>query len=199
MDWPNHLRVRAGVMNSRIRISISNQTRHRVDGRWLKRQLRRAMKLLHVERAEWAVTIVGDAAMAELHQRTMNVSGTTDVLTFDLREEGEIEKTREGSAVELDTVVCYDEAARRAKELGHGVAEELLLYAIHSLLHVQGYDDRTKTGAAAMHRREDALLIALGVGPIYASPPTPSRPDRSRGGRQGRNSAVRSNFREEPL
>jgi probable rRNA maturation factor len=126
------------------------------------------LRLLGVKQAEWSISIVGDKAMGELHGRTMGDPGTTDVLTFDLREAEEIRRTTEGARVELDTVVCADEAGRRAKELGHSLREELLLYAIHSLLHVQGYNDLTERGAKRMHRREDEVLVALGVGPVYA-------------------------------
>jgi probable rRNA maturation factor len=104
--------------------------------------------------------------MKALHLAHLGDSTTTDVLTFDLRDK--ITRTREGSAVVLDSVICIDEAKRRARELGHSHTHELLLYCIHSLLHVQGYDDRTRAGAARMHAREDALLEALGVGPVYS-------------------------------
>jgi probable rRNA maturation factor len=67
----------------------------------------------------------------------------------------------------LDTVICLDEARRRAGELGHTVHKELLLYCVHSLLHVQGYDDVTAAGARRMHAREDEILVALGIGPVY--------------------------------
>jgi rRNA maturation RNase YbeY len=150
-----------------VELNIVNRTRGKVDGRWIARRLRKVLRLLGVEKGEWAVVIVGDREMKGLHLRTMGLDSTTDVLTFDLREAAEIKRTKEGSAVELDTVVCLDEAKRRGKELGHSVERELLLYGVHSLLHVQGYDD-VKTGQAArMHRREDELLIALSVGPVF--------------------------------
>jgi probable rRNA maturation factor len=114
--------------------------------------------------------------MAALHEQYLDLPTTTDVLTFDLRDD--LSDTREGSAVMLDTVVCADEAGRRAAELGHSVDHELLLYCVHSLLHVQGYDDGTRAAAARMHAREDGLLQALGVGAIYH-------------GRQGRRSPPR--------
>ena len=133
--------------------------------RWLKQHLLRTLRLLHIKNAEWSITIVNDKEMTALHARTMNLATTTDVLTFDLRDDASA--TKEGVEVELDTVLCRDEAARRAKELAHPLRQELLLYAIHSLLHVQGYNDLKKSDAAQMHRREDTLLIALGVGPVY--------------------------------
>ena len=151
-----------------VSVSVVNQTRRKIDARWLKGKLVGAVKVLGIKRVEWTVSIVGDRAMGELHGRTMGDDSTTDVLTFDLREAGEIRRTTEGVRVELDTVVCADEALRRAAEMGHSLREELLLYAVHSLLHVQGYDDVTARGAARMHRREDEVLIGLGVGPVYA-------------------------------
>jgi probable rRNA maturation factor len=149
-------------------ISIVNQTRHKIDAPWIKRNLLLAAKALGIKQMEWAIAIVGDRAMGKLHGRTMGDPETTDVLTFDLREAAAIKRTKEGAPVELDTVVCADEAGRRTKEMGHSLREELLLYAVHSLLHVQGYDDVTAKGAARMHRREDEVLIGLGVGPVYS-------------------------------
>jgi probable rRNA maturation factor len=146
-----------------ISLSITNQTRRAVDAAWLKRQLHRALKLLEITTGEWTITIVGDRAMAALHKKTMNLAGATDVLTFDLsggQNAGEL-------ALELDTVLCADEAARRAKELQHPLKAELLLYAIHSLLHVQGHDDIRPADAARMHRREDEILLRLGVGAVF--------------------------------
>ncbi len=43
----------------------------------------------------------------------------------------------------------------------------MLLYAVHGLLHLCGYDDRTPAGFRRMHRKEDDLLARLGVGPVF--------------------------------
>ena len=136
------------------------------------RELRRVLRYLGISQGSWTVKVVGDKEMAELHRRTMRIAGTTDVLTFDLREESEGRRRKPehggGAMVELDTVMCVDEARRRAKELGHTVRAELLLYCVHSLLHVQGYDDVTAAGARRMHAREDEILEAVGVGAVYS-------------------------------
>jgi branched-chain amino acid transport system ATP-binding protein len=65
-------------------------------------------------------------------------------------------------------VVCVPEAARRAKELGVPLQHELLLYALHGLLHLNGFDDRTAREYHRMHRMEDAILHQLGVGAVFA-------------------------------
>ena len=63
--------------------------------------------------------------------------------------------------------LCLDEAARRAIEFGHGVERELLLYAVHGVLHCLGHDDHEEEQRARMHREEDRLLAAVGVGAVY--------------------------------
>ncbi|MGN6726072.1 MAG: rRNA maturation RNAse YbeY, partial [Tepidisphaeraceae bacterium] len=50
----------------------------------------------------------------------------------------------------------------------HGVAQELLLYALHGVLHLSGYDDRTESDHRRMHRREDQILHRIGIGPLFA-------------------------------
>jgi len=46
---------------------------------------------------------------------------------------------------------------------------ELLLYVVHGVLHCLGMDDHDEAAAAAMHRVEDAVLTAIGVGPVYSA------------------------------
>ena len=115
---------------------------------------------------ELRIRLVGDDEMSDAHERYMGISGTTDVLTFDLSD-GDPEG--EGGEVDTDVLICVDEAARQAAEHDHPVEQEILLYAIHALLHCTGYDDKTEADAEAMHRREDEILEAIGVGSTYRS------------------------------
>jgi probable rRNA maturation factor len=87
------------------------------------------------------VAIVSDAVIARVHRQFMDVPGATDVITFD---HGEI-------------VVSADTAQRCAAEHGHGVTEELALYVIHGLLHLNGYDDIAPRDRARMHRVQDRI------------------------------------------
>jgi probable rRNA maturation factor len=113
--------------------------------------------------------------MAELHQQFMGHSGPTDVLTFPLDEDAR------GRVTSGEVVVCVPEARRRAEQHGVPVRKELLLYALHGMLHLCGFDDRTDSNFAAMHRTEDEILTAIGVGPVFATP----EPDGGTSGRRG--------------
>lgn len=165
---------------------VSLQILH--DRHSLARELRSTLRLLRISQGTWTVKVVRDPEMAQQHLRTMNIAGTTDVLTFDMRDKLEVTspktEDREGAAVELETLVCVDEARRRANELGHTLRKELLLYCVHSLLHVQGYDDVTKAQAALMHQREDDILRAIGVGPVYDTENPKNEKRKTRVGRR---------------
>lgn len=139
---------------------------------YLERHLRAAHALLRPRLRELSVALVGGVRMAQLHQRFMNLPGPTDVLTFAMDEDGR------GNVTAGEVVVCVPVARQRARERGTGAERELLLYALHGLLHLCGYDDRTDAAFRAMHRAEDEILTRLGVGPVFA-PAAPGRPRRA--------------------
>ena len=110
--------------------------------------------------ARVTVEIVDDHRMAALHERFSNVPGTTDVLTFP--------SSGPDEPVAVDIAICIDEAARQSRARGHELRRELLLYALHGVLHCTGFDDRTPDDHARMHAEEDRILQAIGLGAVYA-------------------------------
>ena len=133
---------------------------------------------------EVRVRVISDDAMSAAHEEYTGVSGTTDVLTFDMSDppeapENEIPEVwceadeiqsgyrREAFALDVDIMICYDEATRRAAEFEHGVERELLLYVVHGALHCLGYDDHEEKDFERMHAMEDAVLEAIGVGRLF--------------------------------
>lgn len=138
------------------------------DLEWLAQKLATAAGAMSMQGVV-SVRICDDAAMVAAHERYSRIAGTTDVLTFDLTD-----GPGEGPPYPLDAeiLICFDEAARQTAERGHEVRRELLLYTIHGVLHCYGYDDHDKVSFSAMHRQEDLLLGALGVGSAFAGAPT---------------------------
>jgi probable rRNA maturation factor len=111
------------------------------------------------------IRIIDDQAMIVLHEQWHQKSTTTDVITFEASTDGPLE---------VDLVLCLDEAVRAAADRGHSVDDELTLYVVHGLLHCCGHDDTTEPLAAAMHREEDRVLVAIGLSAISA--PTEGEP-----------------------
>jgi len=128
---------------------------------FLENYLMAAHALLGPALAELSVALVGDARMSKLHKQFMDVEGPTDVLTFPM------DFDVRGRPVAGDVVVCVPEAARQARIRGTKLEREVLLYALHGMLHLSGFDDRTDSAYRRMHRKEDQLLISLGLGPVF--------------------------------
>jgi probable rRNA maturation factor len=93
---------------------------------------------------ELVVTLVSDRRIALIHREFMNVPGATDVITF---EHGEI-------------VISAQTAERCAGEFGHSVEDEIGLYVVHGLLHLNGYLDGTPEERSRMHAVQDAIWKA---------------------------------------
>lgn len=110
-----------------------------------------------VARAEGAriaavdVAVVTAAEIAALNRRYLRHAGPTDVLSFDLSD-----ADRAGLSAQI--VVCGELAAAEARTRGIGPQRELLLYVVHGLLHLIGYEDDSVLGAARMRARQEELL-----------------------------------------
>jgi probable rRNA maturation factor len=94
---------------------------------------------------EVSVVLVSDRRMAELHRRFLNEEGPTDVITF---QHGEI-------------VISAQTARRQARAFRSSLKHELYLYIAHGLLHLSGYDDQTRSGAAKMKRLQERLVAKI--------------------------------------
>ena len=101
--------------------------------------------------AEVDVAVVDARQMAAMNRRYLRHAGATDVLSFDLSEAGV-------AALSVQLIVCGDVAVAAAAERHLRPQHELLLYVIHGLLHLLGYDDGAGPAARRMHAREQALL-----------------------------------------
>ena len=96
---------------------------------------------------EVEVSLIDDTGIAQVHGRYLGDESTTDVITF---QHGEI-------------VASVDAAAREAAARGHSIEDELLLYVIHGLLHLNGHLDNTPESRESMARLQESILSRLRV------------------------------------
>ncbi len=120
--------------------------------------LRKMLKSILIEDwgkpAELSFAVTDDEEMAALNERYLGRKGSTDVLSFPLTEKGEI-------PLRGEVVVSAQTARRCAGRFGHSHSKELLLYLTHGLLHLLGYDDKSKRLRQRMRRRERQIVKAL--------------------------------------
>ena len=122
--------------------------------------------------AELAVLFIDEAAMAELNERFMDMTGPTDVLAFPIDDDDVlVGRSPDGSTtgpdrepstdVPLllgDVVICPAVAARNAPNHAGTYDDELALLVVHGILHVLGMDHAEPAEAEAMQARERDLL-----------------------------------------
>jgi len=120
---------------------------------------------------EVELTLAGDAEMTRLNFDHMGERGPTDVLAFPLHQwridaghshladdEG---ISPPGAMLLGDVVVDLDQAERQARQGGWGVAEEIILLAIHGTLHLLGHDHAEAEDELVMRRLESSVLTSL--------------------------------------
>lgn len=123
------------------------------------------MRLAHVPLRELSIVIVGDRDISRLHQQFFSDLATTDVITFPL------DLDAKGRTLSGELYLCAPMARRQARLRGSPIEHEILLYAIHGVLHLGGHDDRNAAAYSVMHRKEDSILRKLGVGAVFALSP----------------------------
>jgi probable rRNA maturation factor len=113
-------------------------------------------------RAAVNVLVTSSAELQELNRRFRDKDQPTDVLSFPAPPG--LERSCAG-----DIAISAEIAAHNARILGHTVAEEIKILALHGILHLRGYDHDRDRGKMA--RREEKLRrdLRLPIGLIERS------------------------------
>lgn len=108
--------------------------------------------------AEGAVSVafVDDAAIHLLNRKYLEHDYPTDVLSFVLE--------REQRILEGEIIVSTETAIAQANEYKLEAWEELVLYVVHGMLHLVGYDDKEESDRSVMRQKESDYMSQLGFG-----------------------------------
>jgi probable rRNA maturation factor len=143
--------------------------------------LKKAMNLTGLNevanRAGWGeaalhVVLVDQATIEELNHRYLAHEGPTDVIAFDLHDSRE---PPFAEPVYGELYICLDVACGAARTCGTSSSYEVVLYAVHGMLHLVGFDDHRPDRREDMKAREREIMSRLqekiGIGGIFATDP----------------------------
>jgi probable rRNA maturation factor len=91
---------------------------------------------------EIGIFFVSDIRISRLHRDFLAVEGPTDVITF---HHGEI-------------FISVETAERHAQLFSTSFLQEIHLYIVHGLLHLAGFDDKTKRDYKQMAAAQEEIL-----------------------------------------
>ena len=117
------------------------------------------------------VLVTDDEEIHAINLEQRQVDRPTDVLSFPMFDLAPGDKPEEDWAdpatglVPLgDMVISLERCAAQAREFGHPLERELAYLAVHSVLHLLGYDHMDDgPQKARMRAREEAILNQLGI------------------------------------
>ncbi|MBE6645383.1 MAG: rRNA maturation RNase YbeY [Ruminococcaceae bacterium] len=91
--------------------------------------------------AEVSVTLCDNAYIRRLNKQYRNKDKHTDVLSFPIYDNGDFDMSECISGAMLgDIVISVERAKEQAAEIGNSFLREVAFLAIHSTLHLLGYD-----------------------------------------------------------
>jgi|SRR5262245_13996701 len=139
-----------------IKVSVASpQESVAIDRARMRQIVRTVLEGEHIANAEISIAFVDNATSQQLNKRYLKHDEPTDILTFPLSE-------ADGKLLG-ELVVGAEVAHAQAQERGHDVQAELALYVIHGLLHLCGFNDKSKDQVTDMRRRELHYLGILGL------------------------------------
>ena len=138
----------------------------------LSRVISAALEAEGVEQpCEVDVLLTDDQGIHAINLEQRQVDTPTDVLSFPMfqlapgdKPEADWADPDSGLVPLGDMVISLERAAAQGEEYGHGLERELAYLAVHSVLHLLGYDHMDEgPQKAQMRRREEEILEALGI------------------------------------
>lgn len=132
---------------------------------------RRAVPL----RAPVNVLVTSSAELRTLNRQFRGIDKATDVLSFPSPED----VAGEGKGSAGDVAISADIARESAQRLGHSLAEEIKILALHGILHLAGFDHEHDHGEMAREESRLRQQLKLERGLIERAG-VRNRPPRSR-------------------
>ncbi len=137
----------------------NNQDQYPVDLPQFQSQVAQILENLEETECELSLLLTDDAEIRRLNKTYRSLDQATDVLSFPQDEDAVNES---GETLLGDVVISVETAARQAEDHHLSFNEELILLAIHGILHLLGYDhERSPQDARVMKDTTQTIFEIL--------------------------------------
>jgi probable rRNA maturation factor len=104
---------------------------------------------------ELTLAFINDEEMAQLHEKWMDLPGTTDVMSFPM---DELKPNDPEPGILGDIVISPLVARAQADKAGHPYEHEVKILAAHGLLHLLGFDHQEPEAEREMFALQEDLV-----------------------------------------
>ena len=117
------------------------------------------------EACEVSITFCDNEKIRELNKKFRNIDKATDVLSFPLFDDGGFDSfSHEIDCMLGDIVISLERARAQAEEFGHSYEREAAFLAVHSVLHLLGYDhELSEADELDMRKRQSDVMEKIGL------------------------------------
>ncbi len=114
--------------------------------------------------AEISVTLTDNESIREINREHRDIDSATDVLSFPQYTSDELDELELYEHIVLgDIVISCERAREQAIEYGHSYTRELAFLAVHSVLHLLGYDHMNEDEEKVMCELQEYILNSIGI------------------------------------
>ncbi len=144
-------------------VEVINETDYRVDLAEFSALGEYVLEQMHVgSGVDLNILFIDEIAMADLHEKWLQLPGPTDVMSFPMDELRPGTPTDpSGPGILGDVCVCPTVAQKQARAAGHSQVEEMLLLTTHGILHLLGYDHADAEQEKEMFALQRQLLLTF--------------------------------------
>jgi len=135
-----------------VKITIKNlQNKIAIHPQKIKNLIHQVLKGERVKESGWInICFVNNALIKKFNAKFLKTNSATDVLAFNLGGGKKI--------ILADIMISTDTAIKAASVFKTTPDYELLLYIAHGILHILGYNDRTKLQIKLMRKKENKYV-----------------------------------------
>ncbi len=137
-----------------MRVEIANSQNHYEIKRSKIQKIIKEVLSKEGKDAKLSIAFVDNEEIKRLNKRFLGSNEVTDVIAFPL--------SNNKCFLSGEIIVSVETAVEVAERRKSSVEGEIILYIVHGILHLLGYNDKNRIDAKIMHERESEILVALG-------------------------------------
>ena len=121
----------------------------------IKTVLTNILKHLRIPTASLTVIFISRQKIQALNKQYLHRSYATDVLAFDLSSQ------KKKNVISGDIFISTDAVLQNARVFKNNSKQELVLYMVHGILHLLGYDDHSPSDIKKIRAKEREVMEFL--------------------------------------